>query len=79
MGTVIWLKNGRVEVRSRERNHIGRPHCHAVVRECEASIDLVTFEVLESTGFAKSDIKEIIAIIKENHEELMAEWRRCHG
>jgi hypothetical protein len=79
MGTVVWLKNIRIEIRTREKNHTGRPHCHAVVRECDASIDLVTFEVLESTGYAKSDIKEIVEKIKVNHDALMAKWKEYHG
>jgi len=79
MGTVVWLKNIRIEVRTREKNHTGRPHCHAVVRDCDASIDLVTFDVLESRGYAKSDLKEIVAIIREYHDELMERWKEYHG
>jgi Domain of unknown function (DUF4160) len=79
MGTVVWLKNIRIEVRSREKNHTGRPHCHAVGPGSDASIDLVTFEVLESSGYAKSDVKEIIEKIKEHHEILMEKWREYHG
>jgi hypothetical protein len=79
MGTVVWLKNIRIEIRSRERNHIGRPHCHAVVRDCDASIDLVTLEVLESTGFSRSDVKQIISKVSEHLEELMAKWEEYHG
>lgn len=81
MGTVVWLKNIRIEVRTREKHHAGRPHCHAVLaeHECEASIDLATFEVLESTGYARSDIKSIIETVKKHHDLLMAKWREYHG
>ena len=79
MSTVVWLKNIRIEVRTREKNHTGRPHCHAVVGECDVSIDLITFEVLGSTGYARNDIKEIIEKIKEYHDALMVKWREYHG
>ena len=79
MGTVVWLKNIRIEIRSRERNHIGRPHCHAVVRDCEASIDLISLEVLETTGFSRGDIKQIVSKIREYQDELMEKWEEYHG
>jgi hypothetical protein len=79
MSTVVWLKNIRIEIRSREKNHIGRPHCHAVGRGGDASIDLVSLEVLESQGFSRSDIKQILSKINEYREELMAKWEEYHG
>ena len=79
MGTVLQFKTIRIEIRSRERGHIGRPHCHAVGPECNASIDLVTFDVLEATGFTRGDLKQIIAKVKEYQEELMAKWEEYHG
>ena len=79
MGTVVWLKSIRIEVRTREKNHIGRPHCHAVTHDCDASIDLLTFEVLESNGYTKSEVKEIIAKVQEYRDVLVAKWEEYHG
>ncbi len=79
MSTVVWLKNIRIEVRSRERNHIGRPHCHAVLQDASLSVDLVSFEVLECSGFAKSDVKQIIEKMTQHREELMSKWEEYHG
>ena len=69
MGTVVWLKNIRIEVRTRERNHIGRPHCHAVGRGGDASIDLITLRLLECNGFSKRDIDQILSKIREYRQE----------
>jgi hypothetical protein len=79
ISTVIWLKNIRIEVRTRERNHIGRPHGHAVGPGCDASIDLETLEVLESSGYAKSDLRKILEVIEDFKEELAAKWKEYHG
>ena len=79
MGTVIWFKNIRFEIRSRERNHIGRPHCHAVGKDSEASVDLITFEVLEAIGFHQKDLNQIVEKVKEFNDELIAKWEEYHG
>ncbi len=79
MGTVVWLKNIRIEVRGRERNHIGRPHCHAVVGDCSASIDLLSLEVLETEGYSRGDLKNISKVIVEHREALLAKWEEYHG
>ena len=76
---MIWLKNIRFEVRTRERNHIGRPHCHVVVRDCDASIDLISFEVLESNGYTKKEVDEIVKTVKKFSNELIAKWEEYHG
>jgi hypothetical protein len=78
MGTIVWLKTIRIEIRSREGGHIGRPHCHAVASGKNASIDLLSFEVLEVSGFSRSDVKEIVTKIKEYQEELLAKWEEYH-
>ena len=79
MGTVVWLKNIRIEVRTREKNHIGRPHCHAVGRGGDASIDLASLQVLETNGFSSGDIEQILAKIREYQTELVAKWEEYHG
>ena len=79
MSTVVWLKNIRIEVRSKEAKHQGRPHCHAVFGDFAVSIDLLSFEVLESTGFTKKDVARILEKVKEYQEQLLAKWREYHG
>jgi hypothetical protein len=79
MGTVVWLKTIQIEIRTRERNHIGRPHCHAFTADKEASIDLNPVQVLESTGFSRSDLKQILEKVQEYKEELLIKWEEYHG
>jgi hypothetical protein len=83
MSTVIWFKNIRIEIRTKEKSHSGRPHCHAIRGEGkgrdELSIDLEALTLMAGHGFSKNDVTQIIKNIKEHREELIAKWREYHG
>jgi hypothetical protein len=56
MSTVLWFKSVRFVIRPKEKNHLHRPHFHAVKDDCDVSIDLMTFEVLGVEGFSEKDV-----------------------
>lgn len=76
--TIFRTQNLRIEIRIREKGHLGRPHCHVIGPDAEASIDLVTFEVLESHGFRNKALREIQMYIAQKSDHLMEAWNEFH-
>jgi len=68
-----------LNIRTREKGHLGRPHAHAEAPGAEASIDLYTFEVLESTGFNAPTLNRLCKLVERYSEELRAKWSEIHG
>ncbi len=59
----------------RERDHLPA-HVHLLGGGLDVSIDLATFEC---SGDCPRDLRdEVLAWIKENHAELMMEWKKWH-
>lgn len=66
-------------VRTKEQGHLGRPHVHVEASDAEASVDLVTFEILESHGFDAPSLNKISKLVQKYAEELNERWGDLHG
>jgi hypothetical protein len=77
--TMYKTKSLRIEVRTKEKGHLGRPHCHVVGPGVEASIDLNTCEVLASKGFSVKALREVVQFVKERREQLLETWNDYHA
>lgn len=71
-------RNLRIEIRVREKGHLGRPHCHVIGPGAEAVVDLVTGEVIESFAFRNKALKEIERELRPRLEQLMEVWNEYH-
>jgi hypothetical protein len=68
--------NNKYALQIRERDH-NPPHVHLIGGSIDATIDLAT---LECSGLIPAAVKrEVLAWIKENHQELMEEWHIWHS
>lgn len=77
--TIETIDGLKLVINTREQGHLGRPHCHAKKAGAEASIDLETFEVLESNGFSQPALNTIVRLVAQRQEHLLAKWKEYHG
>lgn len=68
----------RFEIRTKEKNHLGRPHVHVIGPGAQASFDLTTGQCLASTGFRKKDLNRIAKHVAENLADLKECWNDYH-
>jgi hypothetical protein len=75
--TILQTNKFRFEIRTKELGHLGKPHVHVVGSDGEASIDLLTFQVLASRGFSMKALREIVRVIEVRQNDLEA-WHDYH-
>jgi uncharacterized protein (DUF885 family) len=75
MGTIFQFRNTRIVIRTRDHNP---PHVHVFHGDCSAKIEIETQIVVESIGFSRSDMRRIVAFLKEREDLLLEAWNEIH-
>jgi len=75
MGTVVTFHGVKIRVNPRDHNP---PHIHVEGNGGAARFNIKTMKWMESSGFTKSDLTIIEAVIERRIVEIWYEWRRCH-
>lgn len=76
---VVNVAGLRLVINTKEQGHLGRPHCHAKAPGAECSVDLYTFEILESNGFNQPTLNRIQEYVRTYRVELRKKWYEFHG
>lgn len=68
-----------IEMRTKETNHRGCPHCHAKYREQSIRISLKDFSILDSTNMDSKHQNLAVDYVKNNLEFLISLWNEIPG
>jgi len=78
MPTILLLANLiKITINPKDKHRF--PHVHVLHAEKSALIDLKNFVVLENNGFSEKTLKQVIAVIRDEQEFLMAAWEEYNG
>jgi hypothetical protein len=78
MPTILLLANMiKITINPKDKHRF--PHVHILHAERSALIDLKNFKVIENNGFSEKTLKQVIAVIRDEHELLLDAWREYNG
>ena len=74
---VIFKKNNiKFCVYAKDHNP---PHVHVTSPGATLVVDLITFEVIASSGFRMNQIQTLVETIKQKQNLLITEWNKYHA
>lgn len=68
-----------IEMKTKETNHIGKPHCHAKYQGQSIRISLKDFSILDSTKMDAKHQKMAVEYVKEHLDYLTYLWNKIPG
>ena len=73
MPTILLLANMiKITINPKDKHRF--PHVHVLHAEKSALINLNNFLVLENNGFSEKTLKQVIAVMRDEQELLLAAW-----